>query len=186
MAGYDIRIFGDPVLRQVSQELTDIDGKIAKLVEDMIPVMYQAHGLGLAAPQIGVQKRLFVFDMNDGKGPQTLINPVIKETSGEWTYEEGCLSVPGLSWEITRPDEIHIVGLDLNGNEVDIQVKELESRLYQHELDHLDGKLLIDQLDDDTRKEALKVLRNRMLDAPKPPQVDTSKARLGLRLPGNS
>jgi peptide deformylase len=101
MAGYDIRIFGDPVLRQVSQALTDIDGTVAKLVEDMIPVMYQAHGLGLAAPQIGVQKRLFVYDMNDGRGPQTLINPEIKESSGEWTYEEGCLSVPGLSWEIT-------------------------------------------------------------------------------------
>lgn len=184
MAGYDIRIFGDPVLRQVSHELTNIDGTVAKLVQDMIPVMYQAQGLGLAAPQVGVQKRLFVYDMNDGRGPQTLINPVIKETSGEWTYEEGCLSVPGLSWEITRPDEIHLTGLDLDGNEVDIQANELLSRLYQHELDHLDGKLLIDQLDDERRKEALKVLRNRLIDAPAPPQVTARSSRLGLTLPG--
>ncbi len=184
MAGYDIRIFGDPVLRQVSKELTEIDGTVAKLVEDMIPVMYKAEGLGLAAPQVGVQKRLFVYDMNDGRGPQTLINPVIKESSGEWTYEEGCLSVPGLSWEITRPNEIHLVGLDLQGNEVDIQASELLSRLYQHELDHLDGKLLIDQLDDARRKAALKVLRNRLLDAPTPPQVPTRSSGLGLSLPG--
>jgi peptide deformylase len=184
MAGYDIRIFGDPVLRQVSKDLTDIDGTTAKLVADMIPVMYEAQGLGLAAPQVGVQKRLFVYDMNEGKGPQTLINPVIKESSGEWTYEEGCLSVPGLSFEITRPNEIHLVGLDLDGNEVDIQASELLSRLYQHELDHLDGKLLLDMLDEDRRKEALKVLRNRMFDKPTGPEVPSGKSRLGLTLPG--
>lgn len=188
MAGYDIRIFGDPVLRQVASELTDIDATIAQLVEDMIPTMYAANGLGLAAPQIGVQKRLFIYDMNDGKGSQTLINPVIKESSGEWTYEEGCLSVPGLSWDIVRPKEIHLVGLDLDGNEVDIQADELLSRLFQHELDHLDGKLLIDFLDDDRRKEALKTLRNRLLDQPvsPPPAADvtSSKRRLGLSLPG--
>lgn len=188
MAGYDIRIFGDPVLRQVSNELTDIDGTIAKLVEDMIPTMYEARGLGLAAPQVGVQKRLFVYDLNDGRGPQTLINPIIKESSGEWTYDEGCLSVPNLSWEIVRPKEIHLVGLDLDGNQVDIQADELLSRLFQHELDHLDGKLLIDYLDDDRRKEALKVLRNRLLDQPQAPaptaDVTTSKRRLGLSLPG--
>jgi peptide deformylase len=184
MAGYDIRIFGDPVLRQVSNELNDIDGSVAKLVEDMVPVMYEAGGLGLAAPQIGVQKRLFVYDMNDGRGSQTLINPTIKESSGEWTYEEGCLSVPGLSWEIVRPKEIHLVGLDLDGNEVDIQADELLSRLFQHELDHLDGKLLIDYLDDERRKEALKVLRNRMLDAPKAPEIKTGKSAFGLSLPG--
>jgi peptide deformylase len=188
MAGYDIRIFGDPVLRQVSPELTNIDGATAKLVEDMIPAMYKAQGLGLAAPQIGVQQRLFVYDLHDERGPQTLINPVIKESSGEWTYDEGCLSVPNLSWEIVRPKEIHLVGLDLDGNEVDIQADELLSRLFQHELDHLDGKLLIDYLDDDRRKEALKVLRNRLLDQPAAPtptaEVTSPKRRLGLSLPG--
>ncbi len=188
MAGYDIRIFGDPVLRQVAHELTDIDGKIAQLVEDMIPAMYEAQGLGLAAPQVGVQKRLFVYDMNDGNGPQTLINPVIKESSGEWEYEEGCLSVPGLSWDIIRPKEIHLVGLDVDGNDVDIQADELLARLFQHELDHLDGKLLIDYLDDERRKEALKVLRNRLIDQPTAPtpsaEVAPTKRRLGLSLPG--
>jgi peptide deformylase len=104
-----------------------------------------------------VQKRLFVYDL--GEGPHTIVNPVIAESDGEWAYDEGCLSVPGLSWEIIRPKRIHLVGRDLDGNEVSVEADELEARLFQHELDHLDGILLLDRLDDDTRKAALRRLR---------------------------
>jgi peptide deformylase len=163
VAPYAIRIVGDPVLRQKAAEVSDIDGKIAKLVEDMLPTMYDAAGLGLAAPQVGVQKRLFVYDLQDDTGPKVLINPTISESRGEWVYEEGCLSVPGLHWEIVRPKEVHLTGYDLDGNEVSFEADELLARLFQHELDHLDGKLLLDLLDADQRKEAMRAMRERQI-----------------------
>ena len=129
----------------------------------MVATMYEAPGVGLAAPQVGVQKRLFVYDLHDEKGPRSVVNPKVSETSGEWIYEEGCLSVPGLSWPIVRPKEVHLTGFDLDGNEVSIEADEFEARVYQHELDHLDGVLLIDRLDPDLRKEALRILRARSL-----------------------
>ncbi len=159
---YAIRVFGDPVLRKVADEVTDIDGKLAKLADDMLETMYAEPGLGLAAPQVGVQRRLFVYDVGDG--PQVLINPVICESRGEWVYDEGCLSVPGLSWEIVRPKEIHLTGYDLDGNEVSIEADELLARLFQHELDHLDGVILVDRLDADTRKEAMRIVRETFVD----------------------
>jgi peptide deformylase len=158
MAPYSIRVVGDPVLRQRAAEVTTIDGRLAKLAEDMVVTMYEAPGLGLAAPQIGVEKRLFVYDVGDG--PRTIINAEIVETDGEWAYEEGCLSVPGLSWEIIRPKQVHLRGLDLDGNEVDIEADEILARCFQHELDHLDGVLLLERLDADTRKQALKTIRD--------------------------
>ena len=96
MAPYSIRVVGDPVLRQRAAEVSAIDGRLAKLAEDMIATMYDAPGVGLAAPQVGVEKRMFVYDVGDG--PFTIVNPEIVERDGEWAYEEGCLSVPGLSW----------------------------------------------------------------------------------------
>ena len=156
MAPYSIRMVGDPVLRQRAAEVTTIDGRLAKLAEDMIVTMYDAPGLGLAAPQIGVEKRLFVYDVGDG--PRTIVNAEIVETDGEWAYEEGCLSVPGLSWEIIRPARVHLRGVDLDGNQVDIEADEILARCFQHELDHLDGILLL--LDTDTRKQALKTIRD--------------------------
>ena len=162
-APYEIRVIGDPVLRARSAEVTDIDAKLAKLADDMLATMYEAPGLGLAAPQVGVQKRLFVYDLNDGLGARTVINPTISESRGEWEFEEGCLSVPGLAWEIVRPKEIHLTGHDLDGNEVSIEADEVEARLFQHELDHLDGRLLLELLDADQRKAAMKALRNRDL-----------------------
>lgn len=178
MAPYEIRVFGDPVLKQVAKEVTNVDGALVKLVDDMLITMYDAPGLGLAAPQVGVQKRLFVYDL--GEGPRALVNPVIKETDGEWVYEEGCLSVPGLSWEIVRPNRVHVVGYDLDGNEVDLEVDELAGRLFQHEFDHLEGVLLLEHLDDDQRREAMKVLRERAL---KLPVVEAEKPkRRGLSL----
>ena len=158
MAPYSIRMVGDPVLRQRAAEVTTIDGRLAKLAEDMIVTMYDAPGLGLAAPQVGVEKRLFVYDVGDG--PRTIVNAEIVESDGEWAYEEGCLSVPGLSWEIVRPKQVHLRGVDLDGNEVDIEADEILARCFQHELDHLDGVLLLERLDADTRKQALKTIRD--------------------------
>ena len=151
---YEIRVYGDPVLRQIAAPIADIDGRVVRMVEDMIPSMYEAEGIGLAAPQVGIQKRLFVYDI--GEGPQTLVNPEVVESDGEWAFDEGCLSVPGLSFEIVRPKQVHVVGRDLDGNEVSIEADELLARLFQHELDHLDGILLLDHLDKKERKQALR------------------------------
>jgi peptide deformylase len=157
-----IRLYGDPVLNEVTTEIDNIDGRVAALAQTMIDTMYEAPGAGLAANQIGVQKRLFVYDKGDG--PVVVVNPVIVESAGEWTFEEGCLSVPGLSWEITRPNAIHLVGYDLDGNEISVETDEYEGRIFQHEMDHLDGVLLIERLDDDQRKDAKKLLRKRRLE----------------------
>ncbi len=162
MAGLTIRQYGDPVLKEITREVVDIDAAVAALAETMIETMYEAPGSGLAANQVGVQKRLFVYDI--GEGARAVINPRIVESDGEWTYQEGCLSIPGLSWEIVRPNAVHLVGLDLDGNELSIEATELEGRVFQHELDHLDGILLIERLDADQRKEALRILRDRTLD----------------------
>ncbi len=163
---YSVRIFGDPVLRAVASEVTDIDGRLVKLADDMLATMYAEPGIGLAAPQVGVQRRLFVYDIGDG--PQTIVNPVITESEGEWGYIEGCLSVPGLSWEIVRPKQVHVTGRDLDGNEVSLEADELLARLIQHELDHLDGVLLLDHLEADQRRDALRELRERYVDSALP------------------
>ena len=160
MPSYQIRLFGDPVLTSRSSEITDIDGKLVRLAEDMVSTMHEAHGLGLAAPQVGVGKRMFVYQLED-EDPVTIINPVIAESRGEWEYEEGCLSIPGLYFPIVRPKEILLKGIDLNGNEIAIEADELEARCFQHELDHLDGRLLLSMLDKDQKKEAMAELRRR-------------------------
>ncbi|MCE2807093.1 MAG: peptide deformylase, partial [Actinobacteria bacterium] len=118
MAPHSIRIIGDPVLTQRTSEVTNVDGAFARLVQDMFVTMYDAPGVGLAAPQIGVQKRFFIFDHDDAPG--VIINPVIVESRGEAEFTEGCLSIPGLHFEIMRPAEIHVKGYDLDGNEPDL------------------------------------------------------------------
>ena len=160
---HQIRIFGDPVLKSKASDVTEIDGKLVRLADEMVQVMYDAPGLGLAAPQVGVQKRLFVYDV--GEGPQSIVNPEIVEHRGEWVFDEGCLSIPGLAFELVRPKEVHLKGYDLDGNEVSIEADELMARLFQHELDHLDGVLLLDRLDKPTRKEAMRTLRDLNLQA---------------------
>jgi peptide deformylase len=166
-----IRLYGDPVLNEVSREIENIDAKIAALAETMIEIMYEAPGVGLAANQIGVQKRIFVYDK--GEGPIVVVNPVIVESDGEWTFEEGCLSVPGLSWEITRPNAVHLVGYDLDGNEINVEADEYEGRIFQHEMDHLDGVLLIERLDADQKRAAKKLLREQRMQiaADGPPRL---------------
>ncbi len=178
MAPYDIRLVGDPVLRQPAAAVTEIDDRLVRLAADMVATMYEAPGIGLAAPQVGVQKRMFVYDLHDDRGPHTIVNPVITETRGEWVYEEGCLSVPGLAWEIVRPAEVHLTGLDLDGNEVSFEADELLARMFQHEVDHLDGILLLERLDADQRKQANRVLRDRALAA------EGAEPRRRLRFPG--
>jgi peptide deformylase len=160
VSAYQIRVFGDPVLTQRASEVTDIDGKLARLAEDMVETMHEAHGLGLAAPQVGVQKRIFVYQMGESE-PITIINPTIVETRGEWEHEEGCLSIPGLYFPIVRPKEVHLKGFDIHGNEISIEADELEARCFQHELDHLDGRLLLSLLDKDQKREAMRELRRR-------------------------
>ncbi len=182
MAPYAIRVFGDPVLTQRAAEVDDLNGALVRLADDMLTTMYDAPGLGLAAPQVGVQKRLFVYDAGDG--PRVIVNPTIAESRGEWLYEEGCLSVPGLSWDIVRPKEIHLTGYDLEGREVSVEADELLARLFQHELDHLDGVLLLERLDDDQRKDAMRTLRERTLADPAASSRERADAAPGgLRLP---
>jgi len=161
VAPYDIRLFGDPVLKTPASEITNIDGTLAALAKDMLTTMYEAPGIGLAGPQVGVQKRIFVYDIGDGTGPHTVINPVLTKPDGVWTYEEGCLSVPGLYWPIERAATVHLTGLDLDGNDLDIEADELLARMFQHEVDHLDGMLLLERLTNEQRKDAMRELRRR-------------------------
>ena len=155
---HEIRIFGDPVLKAKTPDVTDIDGKLVRLAEEMVQVMYDAPGIGLAAPQVGVQKRFFVYDLQDGTGPKTIVNPVIQESRGEWVYDEGCLSIPQLYVEILRPKELLVSGYDLDGNELHIEADEILGRVIQHEMDHLNGVLFIDHLSRLKRDMVLKKL----------------------------
>lgn len=151
---YDIRTFGDPVLTAVAEQVENIDGKIIRLTQAMLQAMYKAPGLGLAAPQIGVQKQIFVYDI-DGE-PITLLNPRIVESRGEWVYDEGCLSIPGLYVEMLRPKEVLLEAVDLNGNTIQVEADELLARLFQHELDHLNGVLMFDRMTTEQREEAMR------------------------------
>lgn len=182
MAPYRIRIVGDPVLRTRTPDVVDIDGRMAKLVTDMFATMYATPtGIGLAAPQVGVQKRFFVYDLSDGEDPKVLINPVITGSDGEWTYDEGCLSIPGVHFTIVRPKTVEVSGIDLEGNEVSFEADELLSRLIQHELDHLDGVLMTDRLDEDQAKDARRVVREIQMAAAESEAADADGLR-GLRL----
>ncbi len=161
MSTYSVRVYGDPVLKQVARDVEQFDGSLARLVEDMVETMYASEGAGLAAPQVGVQKRLFVYDV--GEGPEAIVNPVIVETDGEWYHDEGCLSIPGLRLGLVRPDRVHLRGHGIDGNELSIEADEFLGRVFQHEVDHLDGVLMVERLEDDMRKQALRVLRDRAL-----------------------
>ena len=179
MAVLEILEFPDPRLRTRAEPVEAVDDGTRELITNMFETMYEAPGIGLAATQVNVHKRLLVMDVSEDKSePLVFINPeyeVLDEALGE--YDEGCLSVPGLSWEIVRPKTIHIVGRDLDGNEIEYEADELESRMFQHEMDHLDGTLLIERLDDDTRNAALKTLRELQIGRPEKPAAG------GLTLP---
>lgn len=161
MAVFPIRIFGDPVLRTPAERVGEIDADIRRLADDMLETMYEAPGVGLAAPQIGVPLRVIVFDI--GEGPNVVVNPDLLETSGDWTYEEGCLSVPERYWPISRPAFARARGLDLDGKPVEYAGDELMGRVLQHEIDHIEGVLLLERLPRRVRKQALKELREEAL-----------------------
>lgn len=163
MAIFPIRTFGDPVLTLETKPVREIDDGVRALVQDMIDTMYDAPGVGLAANQIGVARRVAVFDAQDELGPRVMVNPELIEVSGEWEYEEGCLSVPDHYWEIKRPGFARAIALDLDGDEVEYAGDGLLGRVLQHEIDHLDGKLLIDRLSKRVRKGALRELREEAL-----------------------
>lgn len=154
-----IRTYGDPVLTAVAATIENIDGKLVSLAEDMFHVMYEAPGIGLAGPQIGVQKQIFVWDLDDD--PQVILNPTIVESSGEWVYDEGCLSIPGLFVEMLRPKLVLVRGVTLDGDEIEFEADELLGRLFQHEIDHLQGVLMFDRMAPEQRKTAMKEYRQR-------------------------
>lgn len=157
MAVFPIRTFGDPVLGLEAEAVDDVDDSIRRLVEDMLETMYEAPGVGLAAPQIGVSKAVMVFDAGDG--PFAVINPEIVETSGEWEFDEGCLSVPDRFWSISRPGFARVRGLDADGRPVEHAGDELLGRVLQHEVDHLSGMLLLSRLSRRVRRQAMRELR---------------------------
>ena len=139
MALRKIRTEGDPVLTKVSRPVTEMTPKLRTLIFDMLDTMYEEMGVGLAAPQVGILKRVVTIDVGDG--PMVLINPEILETSGEQTGDEGCLSVPGMAGQVTRPIYVKVKALDENMEEVVYEGTELLARAFCHEIDHLDGKM---------------------------------------------
>lgn len=143
MAIRSIRNDKDELLRKRSREVEAIDNKIRELVLDMVDTMYKNDGVGLAAPQVGILKRVIVYDV--GEGPKVMINPVITKASGKQTGEEGCLSSPNVFGMVDRPAIIHVKAYDLEGQEVTVKAKELEAIVLCHEIDHLDGVLFLDK-----------------------------------------
>jgi len=144
MALRNIRKFGDDVLRKKCRDVEEIDNRLLTLIEDMKETMYDADGVGLAAPQVGILKRLFVIDI--GEGPLVFINPEIIETSGSQIDEEGCLSLPGETEEVMRPNYVRARALNEKGEEFEIEAEELLARAILHEYDHLNGTLFIDRV----------------------------------------
>jgi len=144
MALRNIRKFGDDILRKKCRKIDKIDDRLLTLIEDMKETMYEADGVGLAAPQVGILKNLFVIDI--GEGPLVFINPEIIETSGTQTDEEGCLSLPGETEEVVRANYVKARALNEKGEEFEIEAEELLARAILHEYDHLNGTLFIDRV----------------------------------------
>lgn len=157
MAIQPIRLFGDPVLTSPATPVKDFDKELRNLVQDLTETMLEAPGAGLAAPQIGVPLRVFVWDVDDELGH--LINPSLDLSSDEQEGEEGCLSFPGLSYNTKRAFRVVAKGFNMFGDPVEVSGTELLARAIQHETDHLDGVLFIDRLDPALRKEAMREIR---------------------------
>ncbi|MBE6054517.1 MAG: peptide deformylase [Clostridium sartagoforme] len=146
MAIRNIRINGDEVLRKKCKVVTEITPRTLKLIKDMAETMYEADGVGLAAPQVGILQRIFVIDVFDDYGLRVFINPEILEVSGTQLGEEGCLSVPGEAAEVERPNYVKVKAINEKGEEFILEATELLARAILHENDHLNGKLFIDYL----------------------------------------
>ena len=142
MAIRNVREIGDPVLNKTAKEVKEITPRVKELIEDMLETMYEYDGVGLAAPQVGILKRIVVIDI--GEGPIVLVNPVITLTEGEQCGAEGCLSVPGKAGMVTRPNHVKVEAYDANMEKFELEGTELLARAICHECDHLDGKLYVD------------------------------------------
>ena len=169
MGVLEIRLYGDPVLTEVSAPVTRFDAELARFGGDLLETLRAAHGAGLAAPQVGVLKRMFAYDVpiDDETGEHAtgvLVNPVITRREGEQTGDEGCLSFPGLYYECTRAMAVTVAANDVRGERLELDGEGLLARCFQHEIDHLDGVLFIDRLSRGDRKRALKQWRERELD----------------------
>ena len=150
MALRPIRVQGDSVLTKKSRTVDKMTPRIGELITDMLDTMYDAMGVGLAAPQVGILKRIVVIDV--GEGPIVLINPEILETSGEQTGDEGCLSVPGMAGQVTRPNYVKVKALDVNMDEQIYEGEGLLARAFCHEIDHLDGKMYTELVEGELHK----------------------------------
>ena len=150
MALRTIRVQGDSVLTKKSRTVDKMTPRIGELITDMLDTMYDAMGVGLAAPQVGMLKRIVVIDI--GEGPIVLINPEILETSGEQTGDEGCLSVPGMAGQVTRPNYVKVKALDVNMDEQIYEGEGLLARAFCHEIDHLDGKMYTELVEGELHK----------------------------------
>ena len=169
MAVRRIVLMGDPVLRQPAEDVTSFDDDLRALVRDMFETMYHADGIGLAAPQVGVSRRVLVVDLRRDDEPEArlaMVNPVITWESDELDKEaEGCLSIPGLEDTVIRPWAVRVEGFDPQGNPVAVEADELFARALQHEIDHLDGVLFVDHLSPLKRRMALKKWKKLREDA---------------------
>ena len=170
-----IRLFGDPVLTMAADPVTTFDKELRGLVKDLTETMLDAPGVGLAAPQIGVSLRVFTYCVDDTDGPGHLVNPTLVLGDDEQDGDEGCLSVPGLSFPCTRAWSVVAKGFDMHGEPVTVEGIELLARCVQHETDHLDGVLFVDRLDTATRKAAMKAIREAEWSGlAGPPQIKVS------------
>jgi len=157
----EVRQFGDPVLKSRASEVTSFDADLAAEAERMIGLMQGALGIGLAATQLGVMRRMLVFQAGPDADPRALINPEIEWTGGDLvTAEEGCLSLAGVTMDVERPLHARVRGQDLAGERLLIEASGLEARVLQHEIDHLDGVLILDRTPREQRRAALRALRN--------------------------
>ena len=152
MAIRNLRYIGDEILNKVAKPVTEMNKKIETLIDDMLDTMYDSQGVGLAAPQVGILKRVVTIDVSEeGDSPIVLINPVIVEADGEQVGDEGCLSVPGKAGKVTRPNRVKVRAFDRNMNEFEMEGEGLLARAFCHELDHLDGKLYVDLVEGSLR-----------------------------------
>lgn len=192
MAKLEIRIFGDPVLRQRAHEVTDFDGRLATLANNMLETMRAAEGVGLAANQVGVLQRMFTWEVDDDSADPpvggAVVNPELREHSErEQDGDEGCLSFPGLFYPVQRPLQVEVGYQDLEGADHVVQLEGLLARIWLHEMDHLNGILFIDHLAKHDRKAALKAMREQRLAGEDASEAEPSKNRPGrLLLPDRS
>lgn len=148
MANTEIVKYGNDVLRAKAAEVEELNDEIKELIQYMCQALVEHHGYGVAGPQVGASKRIFVYDI--GEGPHAFINPKIISSGGEDWMIEGCLSIPGLQGEVPRAERVVVTGIDENGEKVKIKANGLLARVFQHEIDHLDGTLFVDRADPDT------------------------------------